>query len=428
MSCIASSRWLLPVLLVGLLSLWHLVGHVVLADQIGDNPFENNRTDLLADVPVAEHQLPSSVAYDPEQALIYALESFLRGETDLALNQTATIVRKEPTFKLAQLVYGDLLNIKAGNASSVLSLQGPAQEQIEALLDEARTRLRSHYSKPELELVPQPVVQMAPSEKYAVVVDVTNSRLYIVQNQNGIGRVIKSFYASIGKNGANKRVEGDAKTPIGVYRVTDWLEPDTLPDLYGTGAFPIDYPNAWDKSQQRTGSGIWLHGVPSNTYSRPPRSSRGCVALTNKNFDAIKPYIRPNQTQVVLVEDLQWLTVEAAQSQQEDLRAVVEAWRKDWESLDTGRYLQHYSPDFRYNGLQFSAFSAHKRRVNSAKTWAKIELENLSVMFYPNENIFVATFTQKYRSNNFNGVKRKQQYWQKNDQGQWKILREENLP
>ena len=30
-----------------------------------------------------------------------------------------------------------------------------------------------------------------------------------------------------------------------------------------------------------------------------------------------------------------------------ELNGVVEGWRRDWESLDTERYLKHYSPAFR---------------------------------------------------------------------------------
>lgn len=369
----------------------------------------------------------NSTTYDPEQELIVALEAFLRGETELALQQTEEIVTKEPTFRLAQLIYGDLLSVKSGQPANTLGLQGKQREKTLALLDEARIRWRSHNSKPELELIPQPIVQMPASQKHAIVVDLANSRLYLAENQNGIGRIIKSFYASIGKSGANKRIEGDGKTPVGVYHVTDWLDPSALPDLYGTGAFPINYPNAWDKSHKRTGSGIWLHGVPSNTFSRPPRSSRGCVALTNKNLDFLKPYIRPGTTTVVLSDNLTWLTEREARQQQQRLIHQIEMWRKDWESLNTKAYLAHYADDFTYNGLDLAAFSEHKHRVNKSKQWLKIELGDLGVTYYPGEDLYVATFFQKYRSNNFNGAKRKQQYWQKSADGKWKIFREINL-
>ena len=30
----------------------------------------------------------------------------------------------------------------------------------------------------------------------------------------------------------------------------------------GDGAFPLNYPNEWDRRLNKTGSGIWLHGTP----------------------------------------------------------------------------------------------------------------------------------------------------------------------
>ena len=42
-----------------------------------------------------------------------------------------------------------------------------------------------------------------------------------------------------------------------------------LTDFYGTGAYPISYPNEWDKRQGRNGHGIWLHGTPER-HLQPP--------------------------------------------------------------------------------------------------------------------------------------------------------------
>jgi murein L,D-transpeptidase YafK len=60
---------------------------------------------------------------------------------------------------------------------------------------------------------------------------------------------------------------------------------DKLTDFYGSGAFPINYPNEWDRIRGRNGYGIWLHGTPRDTYSRPPRASDGCIVLSNEDLD-----------------------------------------------------------------------------------------------------------------------------------------------
>lgn len=80
----------------------------------------------------------------------------------------------------------------------------------------------------------------------------------------------EDYYISVGKGGGDKRREGDEKTPIVVYRVSSYLPGSSLPDMYGPGAFPIDYPNPWDRKLGRTGSGIWLHGTESERFSRAP--------------------------------------------------------------------------------------------------------------------------------------------------------------
>ena len=100
--------------------------------------------------------------------------------------------------------------------------------------------------------------------------------MFLYKNQDGLPVYMDDFYVTIGKNGAGKIIEGDQKTPLGVYFVTRFIESGELPDLYGDGAFPINYPNIWDRRNGRTGTGIWLHGTPSTIFSRPPEDSDGC--------------------------------------------------------------------------------------------------------------------------------------------------------
>jgi murein L,D-transpeptidase YafK len=114
--------------------------------------------------------------------------------------------------------------------------------------------------------------------------------------------------------------------------------------------------------------------------------------------------------------------VEEWRSQRERFKGEVEAWRRDWESLDTDRYLKHYSPAFSANGQDFSTFSTQKKQVNASKKTLQVRLNDLSIFQYPGrENIIVVTFTQDYRSNNLNNVMRKRQYWQR-EEGQWRIV------
>jgi len=42
-----------------------------------------------------------------------------------------------------------------------------------------------------------------------------------------------------------------------------------LSDFYGAGAYPVNFPNIWDRRKQRSGHGIWLHGLPKGIASEP---------------------------------------------------------------------------------------------------------------------------------------------------------------
>jgi len=106
------------------------------------------------------------------------------------------------------------------------------------------------------------------------------------------------------------------------------------------------------------------------------------------------------------------------------LTGALEQWRADWESRDTARLLQHYAPAFRAGTQDLGAWSAHKRLVNSAKTWIRVALSEVSMLRYPREADFVVvSFQQDYRSNNLSNTMRKLQYWKRED-GRWRILYE----
>jgi murein L,D-transpeptidase YafK len=103
---------------------------------------------------------------------------------------------------------------------------------------------------------------------------------------------------------------------------------------------------------------------------------------------------------------------------------ALEQWRGDWQSRDTARYLEHYSPKFNAGRQDLAAWSAHKRGVNAAKSWIKVGIARVSMFRYPREHDFVVvTFDQDYRSDGLSNVMRKRQYWVK-EGARWKILYE----
>jgi len=228
----------------------------------------------------------------------------------------------------------------------------------------------------------------------------------------------------VGKAGGGKAREGDLRTPLGAYTLQGAISRDKLSDLYGAGAFPLDYPNTWDRIQGRNGFGIWLHGVPADTYARAPRSSDGCVVVSNPDLKLIEKFIAPGRTSFIIAQSIDWVDKDAAGKQSQGLLSAVERWRSDWQALDTPHYLQHYAPTFVSDTQRLPEWREQKTAINAAKTWAKIDLGNLSAVQYPGEKtLAVVTFDQNYQSNNLSGQTRKRQLWQLIG-GRWQIIYE----
>jgi murein L,D-transpeptidase YafK len=197
-----------------------------------------------------------------------------------------------------------------------------------------------------------------------------------------------------------------------------------LTDFYGTGAFPINYPNEWDKRQGRNGHGIWLHGTPSDTFSRPPKASDGCVVLANQDLDALAKNLQPGLTPVIISDQIEWLSLDDWRNERAALNKKIDDWRNDWESRDTDRFLRHYSKKFQSGKQGFTEFAQQKRQVNAGKEWIKVKTDNLSMFRNPGKDeLVVVTFEQDYRSNNLSNQMKKRQYWIRED-GTWKIVYE----
>ncbi|MDQ8021772.1 MAG: L,D-transpeptidase family protein [Moraxellaceae bacterium] len=358
----------------------------------------------------------------PDATLALILRDIDNNKLGLALDRTNALLKAYPNFRLGWLIQGDLLLARA----RPLTTFGDVPEGGDRLRDlrlEAIARLKGYRNRPADTQVPRYLLQMEADQKYAVVVDTQRSRLYIYRNENGRPVFVADYYASQGKAGSNKMREGDNKTPLGVYHVTGFIPREKIGDFYGAGAFPINYPNEWDKREGKTGYGIWLHGVPSDTYARPPLASEGCVVISNQDFRAISGYMQAGRTPFIISEGVEWLSLDDWQSERSSLSATIEQWRKDWESRDTGRYLSHYSKDFKSGNQDLAAWSKQKQQVNASKDFIEIDLRALSMFRNPGKDMVVVAFEQDYRSNNLNNVARKRQYWVREGSA-WKIIYE----
>jgi hypothetical protein len=260
----------------------------------------------------------------PEARLIAALDNMYRGAFDAALADLGELIERQPNFQLAHYLQDELRSRRADRPFNAALDRNGGDGQRRALVDEALLRWSHHLSAPPPGAVPNAVLQLARPLRHVVVVDLLRHRLYLWRNEGGDLTLVADFYASIGRAGIGKRQEGDLRTPVGVYHVTDFKPDETLPELYGDGAFPVNYPNGLDRVRGRTGYGIWVHGVPRDTYSRPPRASEGCVVIANSDLRMLRRHLRPGLTPVVFTDELRWLTADQAEVRRRELAARLE--------------------------------------------------------------------------------------------------------
>jgi murein L,D-transpeptidase YafK len=367
----------------------------------------------------------ASAAPSPEDRLSGVFQAIEANKLDEALKRIDALIRDHPTFRLAHLVRGDLLLARTHPLQTLGNVgKNVAPEKLDGLRAEALARVRGMRQRPSEDRVPRQLVQLNPEQKHALVVDSKRSRLYVFANAGGRPRLIADYYVTLGKNGIDKTREGDQKTPVGVYHVTANLPRRKLSDFYGSGAFPINYPNEWDRRMGRNGSGIWLHGVPSDMYSRPPRASDGCIVLANPDLDSVAQFVQVGLTPVIIADEIEWADASSVEAERKSLGAAFEQWRADWQSRDVETYLAHYSPRFNASRQDLAAWSEHKRKVNAGRKWIKVGVSRVSMFRYPRERDFVVvSFDQDYRSDGLSNVMRKRQYWVK-EGARWKIVYE----
>ncbi len=377
-----------------------------------------------------------------ESLLVKSLLEITEGKTKQAFETVNQLIRTAPNFKLAYLIRGDLLTsqghaLETFGDSHATADSTPTSEEIAGLRDEARTRIDYYLSEKRNAQQPNLLVKLGAEQEHLIVVDTVKSRLFLYKKiDNGL-QYVADYYVTIGKNGVGKQAQGDKRTPLGVYFAGQKLT-QPLADMYGDGAYPLNYPNELDQHQNKNGSGIWLHGTPTDTYSRPPRASDGCVVLSNPDLGALAPILQTGKTPIIIANNLEWLEdnqssekLDARDAEKQALQKAIESWRKDWISQDTDDYLSHYSKKFFYSDGGFQKWADYKRGIQASKPKVSIQINDVSMFGYPkqystseiNQAVTVVNFEQDFKSASLQNKMRKRQYWV-NENNEWKIIYE----
>jgi hypothetical protein len=376
-----------------------------------------------------------------EARLIGVYRLIQQGQARGALREAEALTRDHPNFQLAQLVLGDLLNLQtrpARQLGDVADTQAlAAAQQLQALREQSRRRLAALTERPPQGAVPSQFLALSSSSRHAIAIDASRSRLYLFENtaprsSDAQGRVsaaqmklIADYYISVGQAGIDKRSEGDLRTPLGIYYITSSLDPEQLPDLYGSGALPINYPNGLDTLRGNTGSGIWLHGSPSEQFARAPKASEGCVVLSNPDLEKLLALVSVRTTPVVIATELQWVSPEALNDERDGFEATLTNWRLHKSAGDLAQLQQLYSPRFKSQGQTLSQWWPRLEEDMKAKGARALQVKDLSVLRWRDQDdTLVVTFGEVAE-----GARRgvtKRQYWMREDK-QWKIIFEGNV-
>ncbi|MDH5204322.1 MAG: L,D-transpeptidase family protein [Hylemonella sp.] len=367
-------------------------------------------------------RLVSSSRAEARLIEIYRLTG--NGHISEALTQARKLVQDHPNFQLAHLVYGDLLASRARPVRAIGDVPGPldtsARSTLSALHHEAQMRIKALRERPPAHTIPSQFLALSPHVKHAIAIDASRSRLYLFANSEQGMTLLSDYYISVGKLGISKNVEGDRRTPLGVYFITNNLDPKSLGDFYGTGALPINYPNVLDTRRGKTGHGIWLHGTPPNQFSRAPRATDGCVVLANPDLNQIIRTVQVRATPVVISQRLEWVPEHSTVERRKPFEQVLTAWRNAKSSGDLNQLLSFYTADFNSHGKTLREWVPSLRNEVKRVRGRTIQLKDLSYLRWTDHaDTMVVTFGEVPDGSRNGPTKR--QYWIR-EGDQWKIF------
>lgn len=236
----------------------------------------------------------------------------------------------------------------------------------------------------------------------------------------GKSSLLMTFRIAIGKEEGDKQIEGDNKTPEGIYFSESLLDGSTLPAKYGPKAIPINFPNPHDQMLKKTGYGIWLHGVEADQRVEQAKVTEGCVAFYNADILTLAKWVKPHQVPIVIAKDTNRVNQEA------DLKSVRErtlAWLDAWRNRDVDAYGDFYGNDFRFGNMSLSAYRTHKARIFKSYQNMTLKSDSLRILAHP--KYAMAIMNQDFSGDKrYKSSGRKILYWTKGSDGQWRIARE----
>lgn len=232
-------------------------------------------------------------------------------------------------------------------------------------------------------------------KKYIILAQKEQLELSLFQKVDNDYKLILRNNVIVGENQGDKFLEGDKKTPEGAYELVE--KKTQLDQFYGPFALVTTYPNVFDQSLNKNGSGIWIHGMPFN--SGREKFTKGCIALENLELENLERNLDIKRTVLLTTEK------EFKKATKDDIALILSSifkWRDAWKYSNIVEYLAFYSKDFkRADKTDFNLFSEQKTRIFAKNEQKTIKFTNIDISPYPNsygKNMYKALMDEEYLS------------------------------
>lgn len=275
--------------------------------------------------------------------------------------------------------------------------------------------------------LPAYLLQLPESTPDVFVADAGSATLYRYTRSGDTIALAEATYMSVGQNGVGKEREWDRRTPLGIYFVVDRLDTSRLHEKYGVMAFPLDYPNTRDRQHDRSGNGIWVHGVQPGGTRRPPLDTDGCIALPNEDLTRLENAFVPSLTPVIITRSLRRASDEDRARVTRELQEAVASWASAYAAADPAPYLDLYDAAFSYRGMARDEWQAFRRDAIARRGAVAVSVGGLLLLGDPEEpGVYLSRFDQRTVTDKgpFETVKRL--YWKRDTDGRLKIIAEDN--
>ncbi|MBN2419423.1 MAG: L,D-transpeptidase family protein [Deltaproteobacteria bacterium] len=238
-------------------------------------------------------------------------------------------------------------------------------------------------------LVPEALVSVDSTEdnkEYAIIIEKESQLAYLYECGSTF-REISLVNCSTGEVKGTKSRSGDRKTPEGVYFFTKEHKKKDLTPIYGSAAFPIDYPNCMDLINGNGGNSIWMHGTNKKLKQR---DTNGCIVFENKDIERLSNYIALNRTPVIIVDKIKYKDENSNNEEDKPVEGFLLQWRNSLQNGDYHEYLAFYDPGYLPDIGWWPVWNDLRKKTYSLNLPFSVEIKRKSI--FKHETVYVVLF------------------------------------